>query len=65
MCFNQSGWWSKELIENIPTVKEMTFENLMWAMSLAENIEPGSEIIKLFDVRKITDEYMRIYERAR
>ncbi|TYR68726.1 glycosyltransferase, partial [Serratia marcescens] len=53
----------KELIENIPTVKEMTFENLMWAMSLAENIEPGSEIIKLFDVRKITDEYMRIYER--
>lgn len=54
---------AKELIKLIPSVKEITPENIEWALSIKTELELDAGTIKLFDIKRITDEYMVIYGR--
>jgi glycogen(starch) synthase len=56
---------AKELINIIPSVKEITPENIDWALNVACEIQPEPEVIRLFDVKKIADEYIIIYDHVR
>lgn len=56
---------ARELIELIPGVKEITLENIQEALNAKNNVEINSDVTSLFDVKKITDEYITAYGRAK
>jgi len=56
---------AKELLELIPSVREITENNLAWALNSTTEVTIEPDIIKLFDIANITDEYISNYDRAR
>jgi len=54
-----------ELLELIPSVKEITENNLEWALNSTTEVIVEPDVIKLFDIYNITDEYISTYDRAR
>jgi len=64
VLINASGGTS-ELIELIPSVKTISLENIEWALRTKSENESEPDIISLFDVKKITDEYITVYDQAR